>query len=94
MRVKMRSSGPSTAAVGRHEAAEVGEQGDQRGLPHVGRFAAHVGAGDQQHAAAVGEQAVVGDEGFGLLASSPSTTGWRPPVTVNRGFGRQNSGWH
>ena len=32
--------------------AAVREQRDQRDLAHVGRFAAHVGAGDQQHAGA------------------------------------------
>ncbi|KAG1549843.1 hypothetical protein G6F50_013324 [Rhizopus delemar] len=37
--------------AGRHEAADVGQQHDQRVLPHVGRFTAHVRAGDHQHAA-------------------------------------------
>ena len=55
------------ATVGRHVTADVGEQGDQRDLAHVGRFAAHVGAGDQQQAAVLGEPAVVGDEGFGAV---------------------------
>ena len=30
-----------------HETADVGEQGNQRGLPHVGGFTAHVGTGNQ-----------------------------------------------
>ena len=38
-------------AVCGHETANVGEQHDQRGLAHVRRFAAHVRAGDDQHAA-------------------------------------------
>jgi hypothetical protein len=40
----------------------VREQHDQRDLAHVGRFAAHVRAGDDQHAAVVVELEVVGDE--------------------------------
>ena len=55
MRVKMRSIGPITALVGRHEAADVGQQRDQRHLAHEGRFTAHVGAGDQQQLALVVE---------------------------------------
>ena len=31
----------------RHETSRLGEHGDQRGLPKKGRFAAHVGPGDQ-----------------------------------------------
>ncbi len=58
---------PEHAGLGRHIAADVGEQGDQRHLAHVGRLAAHVRAGDEQQAAVVGEQAVVGDEGVGLV---------------------------
>ena len=44
-------------------AAAVGEQGDQGGLAHVGGFAAHVGARDDQHSVAVVQVQVVGDEG-------------------------------
>jgi hypothetical protein len=44
----------------------MGEQHDQRDLAHVGGFAAHVGAGDQQHAAHIAEARVVGDEGVDL----------------------------
>ena len=36
--------------LGRHEAAGLGEYGDQRVLAQEGRFARHVGAGDQQDA--------------------------------------------
>ncbi len=42
---------PDYRACRRHVAADVGEQHDQRVLPHVGAFAAHVRAGDHQHAA-------------------------------------------
>ena len=48
---------------GGHEAAGVGEQGDQRRLPHVGGFAAHIRAGHHQHAAALVQRQVVGHEG-------------------------------
>jgi hypothetical protein len=41
MRVKMRSMGPMRAPVGGHEAADMGQQHDQRGLAHVGGFTAH-----------------------------------------------------
>ena len=40
-------------ARGRHEAADVGQQHDQRVLAHVGALAAHVRAGDHQHPARV-----------------------------------------
>ena len=66
MRVKIWSIGPMLALLRRHEAAAVGEQHDQRGLAHVGGFAAHVRAGDQQHLARAGKQGVVGDEVVGL----------------------------
>ena len=46
----------------RHEAADVREQHDQRVLAHVGRLAAHVRAGDHQHAAVVVQHQVVGFE--------------------------------
>jgi hypothetical protein len=73
------------AALAGTIAADVGEQGDQRRLPHVGRFTAHVRAGDQQQAAAfVSKQAVVGDEGFDCWPFRPSTTGWRPPLRSTR----------
>ncbi len=40
----------------------MGQQHDQRGLAHVGGLAAHVGAGDDQHASLIVEVDVVGDE--------------------------------
>jgi hypothetical protein len=43
MRVWIASSGPIGAELRRHERAAVGEERDHRRLPHVGRFAAHVG---------------------------------------------------
>ena len=48
--------------LGRHEAADMREQHDQRGLAHIGGLAAHVRAGDQQQAAVVVQFGVVGDE--------------------------------
>ena len=50
------------------------EQRDQRDLAHVGGFAAHVRAGDQQHLARIVEQGVVRRE----LSTCASTTGCRP----------------
>ena len=49
-------------ALGRHEAAHVRQQHDQRALAHVGALAAHVRAGDHQHAARRVEHQVVGHE--------------------------------
>ncbi|MNT49411.1 hypothetical protein D3C72_1862620 [compost metagenome] len=45
-------------------ASHAGQQHDQRHLPHVGRFTAHVRAGDQQHAARRIQPATVGGEAF------------------------------
>ena len=60
---------PEPAAGGRHIRAHRRQQHDQRNLPHVGGFAAHVGAGDDLHAAFGAEVAVVGNKaaatGFG-----------------------------
>ena len=41
---------PQPAGTGGHVAADAGQQHDHRNLAHVGRFAAHVGAGDDLHA--------------------------------------------
>ena len=49
-------------ALRRHVRAAVREQRDQRDLPHVGRFAAHVRAGDEQHLPRGREPRVVRDE--------------------------------
>ena len=48
----------------RDETADVGQQHDQRVLPHVGRLAAHVRAGDHQHAPAFVQHQIVGLERF------------------------------
>ena len=48
----------------RHEAAGARQQRDQRDLSHIGRFTAHVGAGDEQHAARRVQPAAVGREAF------------------------------
>ncbi len=54
--------GAEHRAFGRHETADVREDGDQRRLAHVGAFSAHVGAGDDEHAAVVIEMQIVGNE--------------------------------
>ncbi len=50
------------AAGGGHEAADMGQQDDQRRLAHVSGFTAHVRAGDDQHACAVVQCQIVGHE--------------------------------
>ena len=92
-RLNSRSTRPSFARCGGHEAARLGEHDDQRVLAQEGRLAAHVRAGDQP------EPVVGSDSGRSLatkrspdLASAASTTGWRPPSTSRqarrRGRGR------
>jgi len=49
--------------LGRDETAHLGQDGDQRVLPQKGRFAGHVGAGDQPQPPRRIEVAVIGDEG-------------------------------
>ncbi len=46
MRVKMRSISGRQRRFGGHERPHLRQDRDQRGLPQIGRFAAHVGAGD------------------------------------------------
>ena len=46
MRVKMRSISGSAGRIGGHERTHLRQNRDQRGLPQIGGFAAHVGAGD------------------------------------------------
>ena len=53
---------PDQRTAGRHEAADVGQQHDQRVLPHVGRFTAHVRAGDDQHATVRMQVQIIGFE--------------------------------
>ncbi len=48
----------------RHVAADLGHQGDQRHLPQIGRFTAHVRPGDDLDKRAVGEISVVGHKPF------------------------------
>ena len=48
--------------VCRHKAANPREQGDERHLPHISRFTAHVGAGNQEQALLWGQLAVIGGE--------------------------------
>ena len=57
---------PQAATAGGHIGADAGQQHNQRNLPHVGGLAAHVGPGDDLHAALAihaGHAAVVGNEG-------------------------------
>ncbi len=48
MRVKIAVDRAEARAPRGHIAADIGQQRDQRGLAHEGRFAAHIRAGDQQ----------------------------------------------
>jgi hypothetical protein len=50
---------PQDRALRRHEAADVRENDDERGLAHVGALAAHVRAGDDEHAARLIEAQIV-----------------------------------
>ena len=65
---------PDHCARCRHETARISEQGDQRNLPHEGRFTAHVRAGDQQQFAVAPKCAVVGDEPLDLVLDHRMTT--------------------
>ena len=56
--------GPQHGAPRGHEAADVRENDDERRLPHVGALAAHVRAGDDQHAARLVEAQIVRNEGL------------------------------
>ena len=51
------------AGVGRHIASHRREQDDDRDLPHIGRLAAHVRAGNDLHALARVQAGMVGDKG-------------------------------
>ena len=48
MRVKMRSTVSQAGAGGGYKRSHLRHQHDQCGLPQVGGFASHVGAGDEQ----------------------------------------------
>ncbi len=96
---------PQAAAGGGHMAAHAGQQHDQRHLPHVGRFTAHVGAGDDLHARVGVQPRVVGDEGaarcfsqarfdHGVAAAFDFDAGLghelrRAPVQRERAFGQR-----
>ncbi|OPZ13176.1 MAG: hypothetical protein BWZ07_00744 [Alphaproteobacteria bacterium ADurb.BinA280] len=54
--------GADACTAGRHEAANMGQQNNQSGLPHVGGLAAHVRAGDHQHPALRIKAHVIGFE--------------------------------
>ncbi len=66
-------------AVGRHERADLRHQHDQRHLPQIGRFAAHVRPGDDAHAA-VRVQCGSRWEYSGPATPICSITGCRPPT--------------
>ena len=46
----------------RYKGPDVSQEGDQGVLAHIGRLTAHVGAGNQQHAAVMIEVGVVGNK--------------------------------
>ncbi len=56
--------GPQDCLVGRHIAADVGQDHDERGLAHVGGLAAHIGAGNDEHLALCVHAQVIGDKGL------------------------------
>ncbi len=62
MRVNIWSISPEHRSLRGDEAADMREQCDEGDLAHVGGFAAHVGAGDEQRATRVVERGVVGRE--------------------------------
>ena len=74
MRVKIGRSGRARRGRG-DEAAEMREQRDDGDLAHVGGFTAHVGAGDQQHAARRRQRSVVGVK---WSTCAPPPDGGRP----------------
>ena len=53
--------GTDLGGRGGHEAPGPGEQHNERHTAHIGRFAAHIGTGNDQHPAAVFQAAVVGN---------------------------------
>ena len=62
MRVNTRSIGPMRADARRHVAADAREDHDQRRLAHERRFAAHVRAGDDEHAPRIVQLQIVRHE--------------------------------
>ena len=68
MRVKTRSISGSERGIGRHERTHLRQDHDQRRLPQIGGFAAHVGPGDDGDQAGGGvEVEIVGDEAAGIV---------------------------
>ena len=63
----------------RDETADVGHQHDHGGLSHVGRFAAHVGSGNDQHAPFRTEFQIVRHEGSIEHAFNDRVTAGRDP---------------
>ncbi len=58
---------PDTRRLGRHEAAGLRQQHDQRALPKKSRFAAHIGAADQPEPVMRAEPAIISDKGLTLI---------------------------
>ena len=86
-RENSRSTTPNARGLGRHEAAHLRQDGDQRVLAQEGGLAGHVRAGDEPQPRPSSEVAVVGDEGLAVrAASAASTTGWRPASTAKAGL--------
>ena len=77
-RAKIRSATPIVASLGRHEAADLGHQRDQRDLADVGALARHVRAGDQQDRARRRRRPCVSLGTNVPSGSRMSSTGWRP----------------
>ena len=69
----------------RDETADVGHQHDHGGLSHVGRFAAHVGTGNDQHAPFRTEFQIVRHEGSIEHAFNHRVPAGRDPDTGNVG---------
>ena len=81
-RVKMRSAMPIRAPLGRHEAADLGQQREQRDLADVGALAGHVRAGDQQDRAVVGAERRCRWGRTSPGGSVLSSTGCRPSLDL------------
>ncbi|MNV30376.1 hypothetical protein D3C71_1216400 [compost metagenome] len=82
--------GPQAATGGGHVAADAGQQHDERDLPHVGRFTAHVGAGDDLHARVGVEARVVGDEAAaGCLGQTGFDHGVAAAFDLDAGLGHK-----
>ena len=69
----------------RHEAADLGQQREQRRLANVRALAGHVGAGDQQQHAFLGARRNVVRHERTVRFNRKSSTGWRPSTMCSTG---------